>query len=141
MFSWMDVRFPTAPPPPTYHKGYTITTPKTTLCGVHFERLGTWRADWETYFPPVNTNTHTKYIADKMRFFNIDVYAHPHTLRTGVRVNTKHRIPYIYQLNTSTFAIYGMGSRGYINAPYTAYLMATYVLHNTHHPHLERMVP
>ncbi len=126
---------PQMPTIPTYHKGYTYSDGTIGICGAHFERLGDWRAD----VPALNTRTHTKHIADKMRFFNIDIYTTPHTLHTGIRANTKNRTPVIHQPCHNTFCIYGMGARGYINAPYTAHLFCQYVLHHRHHADLERM--
>ncbi len=120
---------------PTYHKGYAYSDGTIGICGAHFERMGTWQKT----LPPLNTNTHTKHIADKMRVFNVDIYNTAHTLKTGIRANTKNRIPIIHQASHKVFYIYGMGSRGYINAPYTAHLFCTHILQTTPHVDTEAM--
>lgn len=123
------------PTTPTYHKGYTMQHANMGICGSHFERLGDWTGD----LPPINKTTHIKHIADKMQFFNIDLKNTEYTLRTGIRANTNHRLPIIHQINHKTHTVYGMGSRGYINAPYTAYLICNYLLNNTHHRDMDFM--
>ena len=123
------------PTTPTYHKGYTMQHNNMGICGSHFERIGDWTGD----LPPINKTTHIKHIGDKMQFFGLNVKNTDHTLRTGIRANTKHRLPVIHQINNKTHTVYGMGSRGYINAPYTAHLICTYLLNHTHHTDMQWM--
>ena len=96
--------------------GYYINSKKLNMCliGSSFTRV----EKVSTYQPTQNDK---KQIIDKTK--NLIAVDKVISMRHGYRCNTKYRIPTIKQINKKTICVCGMGSRGYINAPYTAQII------------------
>ena len=84
------------------------------LIGSSFTRV-------EKVSPYQPTQNDKKQIIDKTK--NLITVDKGISMRHGYRCNTKYRIPNIKQVNKKTICVCGMGSRGYINAPYTAQII------------------
>ena len=84
------------------------------LIGSSFTRV-------EKVSPYQPTQNDKKQIIDKTK--NLIAIDKGISMRHGYRCNTKYRIPTIKQINEKTICVCGMGSRGYINAPYTAQII------------------
>jgi len=96
--------------------GYYINSKKLNLCliGSNFTRV-----EKISLYQPTQKDKE-QIIKKTQNLITIDKEI---SMRYGYRCNTKYRVPSIQQIDEKTICVCGMGSRGYINAPYIAQII------------------